>query len=759
MRLALLTQTREAYRWVAEHVFSKVAVVKTLKNTFVGSDTASDGSSVDYDDDLQEARNLLRQEKPSLMRRTSRAFSEPPSWTGTVVFTLFLIISTSVRPEKPYNHLSTTLPLPLLNIFNTGSDYCLERMRVISNLWPLPEFIDVPTWRLPEGHFKGWAPHANTSVASEYLTHVPDWLPDPSPPGFYRWEEQRNITLGRNIADPEEEKDLDGELDRTCFGVTVENDNYSPVDDPMRITNLDQDILEPLRKSMADGSVKIKHLALIMMESMREEMFPIQAGTDYHKFITESLDQDQIDVVNERLSWISPNTEKITGKHGGFKDSSGKLYKEGSSEWHDHIAPGFGGVNVVGAFTPSSASTKSSAASHCGVWPMAVDMFDEADTQSYQPCITHILELFNQMKGINTEEKQDFREQEWSWKFFQAATETYDRQNIFNRKILLTNSIAKARLEDDRKAAWSDLAIPVGEEVGYMGFDETALRPYVKEFFQNVTTNNQRMFFSHFTSTTHHPWETPAWFNKTDYMGQGLTNPHEHFNNYLNAIRFHDAWLGELMQNLDDFGMANETLVVFVGDHGQAFEEDYVKTGTYNNAHVSNFRVPITFHHPHLPRVQYNANATSLSILPTILDLLVNTGSLNKQDSFAASDLVNEYEGQSLIRPYKPRDGDRRQWNYGVVNSGGGMLSITSADAPWRFVMPLNVDVAYSFTDLAHDPLELKPMSEWSFDDLAEAVDKDHGEEAGQWLREAILIADWWMLERKRLWGYHSEHH
>lgn len=41
---------------------------------------------------------------------------------------------------------------------------------------------------------------------------------------------------------------------------------------------------------------------------------------------------------------------------------------------------------------------------------------------------------------------------------------------------------------------------------------------------------------------------------------------HEDINQYLNAVRYVDTWLGEMMKVLDEAGIANETLVVFVGD-------------------------------------------------------------------------------------------------------------------------------------------------------------------------------------------------
>src|SRR6478752_2761998 len=131
-----------------------------------------------------------------------------------------------------------------------------------------------------------------------------------------------------------------------------------------------------------------------------------------------------------------------------------------------------------------------------------------------------------------------------------------------------------------------------------------------------------------------------------------------------------------------------------------------------------------------IPRVQYEANATSISILPTILDLLINTSSLNRKDMTIASDLLHDYEGQSLIRPYKSSRNGRRAWNFGVINSGASMLSVTSADAPWRFVIPLDRASQWRFTDLKNDPLELEPLEKWSMEQLVGDVRNLYGEEA-----------------------------
>jgi arylsulfatase A-like enzyme len=281
---------------------------------------------------------------------------------------------------------------------------------------------------------------------------------------------------------------------------------------------------------------------------------------------------------------------------------------------------------------------------------------------------------------------------------------------------------------------------------------------------------NKRLLLSHFTSTTHHPWGTPEGFPRETYFGDAN---HEHMDGFLNANRFVDTWLGDLMGMLGEAGIADETLTVFVGDQyvhlshftgqfpstnhkisGQAFEEDSRITGTYHNPHISNFRVPLLFHHPLLPRMHLKVDGSAVSILPTILDLLVNTDSLNAVDKEIALDLMNEYEGQSLIRPYRTSQNGREAWNMGIINAGGSMLSVGSAAVPWRLNLPLNNDFEYRFTHLEKDPYELEPITGWTMGALAAEVHSRHGPEAFEWAQKAEKVGLWWVAERKKLWNY-----
>ncbi|KAK5987239.1 hypothetical protein PT974_11363 [Cladobotryum mycophilum] len=669
--------------------------------------------------------------------------------TGTLA--LFLVI-VAFDPDRPYGEMLTTLPLPLLALFKSKPIECTWS----KSAWPLPELIDRSKWEYPHGDFKGWAPGSDNDMVRKYRERIPEWLPIPAPSGFVRWDEQERLKVAGNEtievsetsvpANETIKAEATGGANNDCPAVE-EEPFYNPVSDPLRITNLDTDFLAPIQQALKDGSIKVKHVALIKLESTREELFPLQQGSDIYKFIMNSHEAADREKINELLSRMTPNAEKLTGKPGNFRSLNGTTYPP-ATEWNDPAQQGFGGINVVGALTPSSVSTKSLMTSHCGAWPLPIDMFEEADLQSYQPCLPQILNMFNQL-NLN-ESTDDFRNHEWYPAFFASVVDDYDRQHKFEDKIGFKHYVNKKVIDED---ALRDDDV---EEINYFGYPETALVQHVKDYIGNITANNQRMFFSHFTSTTHHPWATPKWFKKVDYMGSanGASYSHAQFNDYLNTIHFVDTWLGKLMSIFEEAGIANETLIVFVGDHGQAFREDFKKTGTYENGHVSNYRVPLSFRHPHLPRMQYEANATSMSILPTILDLLINTDSLNKKDTIAASDLIQDYEGQSLIRPYKASHNGRRAWNYGLVNPGGRMLTITSADAPWRLVMPIGEKAEYVFTDLKNDPLELQRLSKWSIQSLVHAVHHDFGEEAAQWLEEAEALALWWSKSRKRLWRY-----
>lgn len=721
---------------------------------------------VDDDDRSNNTNETLdgtSSEEKLTTRSRSHAFLRFVPWRTAIV--VFLAVTLLLRPSQPYNLLSITLPIAMLDAFGTSAAVICHDSHsdITNNTYPFPNLIRHSAWKRPEGkYFKGWAPlsdKALSPLAEKYRKRSVDWLPENEelPRGFFRFDPQR-FTNGFYGSHAINHTTNISSTDTCAHARFAEKDPYyNPVSDPLKITNLDQDILPTLKAALGNGDVRIKHVVFILMESLRADFWPLQQGSHTHSLIMDLNNSEEEKLkANELLSWLSPHIEKITGVNRGFTDTEGKPYAKPNYTWHDTAKEGFGGINVATAYTAATMSTKSYCANHCGAWPMAVEMFAEADVDSYQPCLPQILSMFNKVKESSPSQdpstSKDFRDWQWRTALFESETEEYDRQEIFDSKLGFDHIITRTQLRESPRFNKSD---PMYQKVNYFAYPEPVLLPYLREFIANSTANNQRMWMSHFTSTTHHTWGLPKGEPFYRYIThKGITNKGNHFNSYINTIRWHDGWMATLMNLLEEQGIANETLVVFAGDHGYSFKSDSGKDGTYENEHISNYRVGLTFRHPHLPRVQYDANATTISILPTILDLLINSGSLNKKDTHIASDLVQDYEGQSLIRPYKKTDGDRRAWSFSVVNSGAGMIGVTSADVPWRLVVPVNKILEYRITNAVTDPQELHPISAWSPEELEEAAFHELGEDAARWISEAIPTVRWWAKERQRLWRY-----
>lgn len=141
--------------------------------------------------------------------------------------------------------------------------------------------------------------------------------------------------------------------------------------------------------------------------------------------------------------------------------------------------------------------------------------------------------------------------------------------------------------------------------------------------------------------------------------------------------------------------------------------------------------------------------------MPTILDLLISTNSLNVPSTSIAKGLLPEYEGQSLIRPFRSSRFGRQQWNFGVVNPGGTHLSVVSSAHPFRLVLPICEPSPYIFSKIDTDPMEIDTVESWEGGKkLSDGVQKKYGDEAAVWVDEAEKIAGWAIWEWRRRWGY-----
>ena len=130
----------------------------------------------------------------------------------------------------------------------------------------------------------------------------------------------------------------------------------------------------------------------------------------------------------------------------------------------------------------------------------------------------------------------------------------------------------------------------------------------------------QQPFFAMvWTDMTHYPY---CIHGKEQPMVSRANVPGQMLNRYLNALRRSDEALGRLIQALQEQGLSDSTLVIVVGDHGEAF----ARHGTYGHAsglYEENVHVPLVFIHPALFRGDSNGTVCGMvDIAPTVLHLL-----------------------------------------------------------------------------------------------------------------------------------------
>ncbi|KAJ6172310.1 hypothetical protein N7470_001377 [Penicillium chermesinum] len=513
-----------------------------------------------------------------------------------------------------------------------------------------------------------------------------------------------------------------------------EHQHYNPANDPLRVSNLDEGILEPLRDVLKSEDFKIKHVLVFKMESTRYDVFPLRKGSYMHNRILESYKGKIPKEVQARLANLTHTAERLTGTESG-------LHKNGT------VKP-YGGIHATNSYTAGTFTLKSIEGTTCGLAPLVRDFNHEYEHHIYQPCMPHVLDVLS--ANTNNSKSDDFVDWPWRPRFMQSITDTYDHQNLLTpalgfkpENILTSEAIDKEHLNDTSFH---------GEKFNFWGYPDHDLAGYFRDVIHQAERDHERLFITHLTGITHHPWDTPGKHYK-DLMSQSWGGNSRDINRYLNTIGINDKWFGQVLDILAETGIANETLVVMTGDHGLSLLEDNSIT-PYDNPHVANFHVPLVISNPLLPPIEINSSVSSIQILPTILDLLKESGSLDEISTRAISELLPIYEGQSMIRPIVSENEHTQYYQFTVMNTGGSMVAMRSASHSFRLVVPLVPEVEWRFTDIESDPHEKHPIKSFDLESLKTAIALEHSADAVQWVNSAAQAGQWWIADNWRRYEY-----
>ncbi|KAG5938886.1 hypothetical protein E4U53_007924 [Claviceps sorghi] len=608
-----------------------------------------------------------------------------------------------------------------------------------------------------------------TESALVFMSWTPILLPvvdfAQSAPALGSVNPQHGQSIGHNqtaLADPIR-WDWLSRLDKPLAGFEDWYDpdaqHYNAAHDPLKISNMDDRLLAPLRGKLRD--VHIRHIVLIKLESTRKDVFPIKKDGLIWQKLAETWNNGSFpEVVRKRLSTLTPTASFLTGDYNdGFEHNETRRR---------------GGINANNDHTTATYTLKSVPGTLCGISPLVADFNVEYKHHVYQPCLPHIFNAFNSLRrgsnasaeGTGEREREREREDEdededatgheytkyeWRNSFMMSVTNSFDKQDLLMPVLGYGDDevIFKEYLQSD-KAKFGKVTLP---DINYYGMRESAIADYIEDAFKTAKKTDQRVFLTHLTSTAHHPFKMP---DDETYVPLASGDALGDLSHYVNTVGFVDRWLGRILEILEEQGVSEETLVVLAGDHGISIAE----TGSitpYYQPHIANFHVPLVLSHPRLPVMDIDSAVSSTSILPTILDLLLETGSLSKAESKAARDLVRNYEGQSLLRPLHDASKQTGQanWQFTVSNPGRAQVATRSAqDARWRLIVPVVQDTEWRFTNVEKDPHEQHAILSFSFETLLRLIEQEHGSDAAKWTEQASFVTRWWVNENAKRWRF-----
>jgi arylsulfatase A-like enzyme len=191
------------------------------------------------------------------------------------------------------------------------------------------------------------------------------------------------------------------------------------------------------------------------------------------------------------------------------------------------------------------------------------------------------------------------------------------------------------------------------------------------------------------TDQSHDPYQLGPTSKVIDFFGDRVPERHANdLSRYLNVLRQVDEHLGDLFRALRDRGLAEETLVVITGDHGEAFGDPHDQRGHGFTVYQEDVNVPLILWNPRLfpggQRLDTIGGHVDLST--TLAELL-------------GVRVPGEWQGHSLFDPGRP------QRAYYLASIGEYLFGVR--DGKWKYTFEATSGREF-LADLTVSPNELK---------------------------------------------------
>jgi arylsulfatase A-like enzyme len=231
--------------------------------------------------------------------------------------------------------------------------------------------------------------------------------------------------------------------------------------------------------------------------------------------------------------------------------------------------------------------------------------------------------------------------------------------------------------------------LPCETLVSSWGVEDRCLVDGLLDFIAKDPTHP--FFVMGWTQQTHHPYEPTPGVPMLELAKDPSPDAYD-LERYLNVLHETDRELDRLFTAVRQTGIADDTLIVVVGDHGQAFgfpHDSYLQGRTVYEEDV---HVPLLLWFPRLYRTALRSAAVGgqVDLAPTIADL-------------AGMPLAPDWQGRSLFDPHRPR----RAYFYVAQDE----FKLGVREDNWKYILDLRAG-AEELYDLAVDPTEQRNLAD-----------------------------------------------
>lgn len=254
-----------------------------------------------------------------------------------------------------------------------------------------------------------------------------------------------------------------------------------------------------------------------------------------------------------------------------------------------------------------------------------------------------------------------------------------------------------------------------GEEMDYTQgeYGPDIVNDYAIDF---IARNKEKPFLLYYPMMlTHSPYDpTP---DSADYAekgrakGKGKDNAEQRF---ADMVAYTDKLIGKLVAKLDETGVRNDTLLIFLGDNGTGngtpmkFRGGSVDGGK-SHTHQYGTHVPLI--------VSWPGQAKSGQVCDDIIDVTDFLPTLCAAAQVAIPEAL-KIDGRSFLPQIRGEEGHPREWRYTWYNPSGGPKAKAEFAHDQRFKLYSDG----SFYDMQADPKENAPLQAEALDAMSKAT-------------------------------------